>query len=47
MGFLPLEELRKLVRPKQGICTSCFTGEYPVRIPTEPIRSKFEEKLDI
>jgi len=46
IGFLPIAELRKLVRPKQGICTSCFTGEYPVRIPTEPIRSKYEEKLE-
>jgi amidophosphoribosyltransferase len=45
VGYLPVAELRKLVRPKQGICTSCFTGEYPVRIPAEPLKSKFENKL--
>ncbi|MDR2526213.1 MAG: amidophosphoribosyltransferase [Oscillospiraceae bacterium] len=45
VGYLPVEELRKLVRPKQGICTSCFTGEYPVRIPEQPLKSKFEERL--
>ncbi|MDR1464475.1 MAG: amidophosphoribosyltransferase [Oscillospiraceae bacterium] len=47
VGYLPVEELRKLVRPKQGICTSCFTGDYPVRIPDEPRKSKFEEKLGV
>jgi amidophosphoribosyltransferase len=46
VGFLPIAELRKLVRPGQGICTSCFTGNYPVRIPTEPVKPKFEEKMD-
>ncbi|MDR3313368.1 MAG: amidophosphoribosyltransferase [Oscillospiraceae bacterium] len=45
VGYLPVEELRKLVRPKQGICNSCFTGEYPVHIPEQPLKSKFEEKL--
>ena len=45
VGYLPLAELRKLVRPGQGLCTSCFTGEYPVRIPAEPVKSRFEEKL--
>ncbi len=45
VGYLPVEELRKLVRPKQGFCNSCFTGEYPVRIPSEPMKLKFEKKL--
>lgn len=46
VGFLPLAELRKLVRPGQGICSSCFTGNYPIRIPTEPVKPKYEEKMD-
>jgi amidophosphoribosyltransferase len=45
VGYLPVAELTKLVRPKQGICSSCFTGEYPVRIPNEPLKSKFEDKI--
>ncbi|MDR0531271.1 MAG: amidophosphoribosyltransferase [Oscillospiraceae bacterium] len=46
VGYLPVEELRKLVKPKQGICNSCFTGNYPVRIPTEPLKSKFERPIE-
>ncbi|MDR1927513.1 MAG: amidophosphoribosyltransferase [Oscillospiraceae bacterium] len=46
VGYLPVPELRKMVRPKQGICSSCFTGEYPVRIPAQPLKSKFESKLE-
>ena len=45
VSYLPFEALPKLVRPGQGVCTSCFTGEYPVRIPTEPVKSRFEERL--
>jgi len=45
VGFLPESELDKLVRPGQGICTSCFNGEYPLRVPTEPVKSKFDQKL--
>ncbi|MCL2106987.1 MAG: amidophosphoribosyltransferase, partial [Oscillospiraceae bacterium] len=47
VGFLPVRELTKLVRPKQGICDACFTGEYPIEIPAEPckIKIKYEEKL--
>ncbi|MDR2753444.1 MAG: amidophosphoribosyltransferase [Oscillospiraceae bacterium] len=45
VGFLPVEELRKLVRPKQGYCNACFSGEYPVRIPNGPLKSKFERPL--
>jgi len=45
VSYLPFGELRRLVKPGQGICTSCFTGEYPVQIPKEPVKSRFEEKL--
>jgi len=45
VGYLPMARLPELVKPGQGVCTSCFMGEYPVRIPTEPVKSRFEEKL--
>jgi len=43
--YLPMARLPELVKPGQDICTSCFTGEYPIRIPTEPVKSRFEERL--
>jgi len=45
VSYLPFEALPQLVRPGQGVCTSCFTGEYPVRVPVEPVKSRFEERL--
>ena len=45
VGYLPFEALPRLICPGQGICTSCFTGDYPVRVSSEPVRSRFEEKL--
>ena len=45
VGFFPASELYKLVRPKQGICTSCFDGVYPIEVPKEPVESKYNKKL--
>jgi len=45
VSYLPFGALPELVKPGQGICTSCFTGEYPVKIPSEPVESRFEERL--
>ncbi|MDR1734252.1 MAG: amidophosphoribosyltransferase [Oscillospiraceae bacterium] len=46
VGYLAVEDLPMLVRPKQGICHACFTGDYNVPIPEEPLlKSKFENKL--
>jgi amidophosphoribosyltransferase len=45
VGFFPQDQLHKLVRPRQGICTTCFCGEYPTRLPVEPVKTKYHEKL--
>ncbi|MDR2647421.1 MAG: amidophosphoribosyltransferase [Oscillospiraceae bacterium] len=45
VGYLPVDQLRMLVRPKQGYCSSCFTGDYPVRIPGQQKKMWFEEKI--
>ena len=45
VSYLPFEALPRLVKPGQGVCTSCFTGEYPVRVSEEPVKSRFEERL--
>jgi len=45
VSFLPETELHKLVQPGQGICTSCFNGEYPIQPSTEPLESRFHKKL--
>ena len=45
VGFFPENQLHKLVRPGQGICTSCFNGIYPIEPPTEPLESRFHKKL--
>ena len=30
---------------KLGLCTGCFTGEYPAEVPSAPHKSKFEKKI--
>jgi amidophosphoribosyltransferase len=45
VSYLPMARLPELVRPGQGVCVSCFTGEYPVRVSEEPVKSRFEERL--
>ena len=31
---------------KCNFCTGCFTGEYPIRVPKEMPKDKFERKID-
>ena len=46
LGFLSKENVVKLADgAKCGFCTGCFTGEYPIEVPSEIPKDKFEQKL--
>jgi len=43
LAYLPIEELKTIVS-HEGICTSCFTGQYPTQVPVDTRKSRFENK---
>lgn len=46
LGFLSTENVVKLAEgAKCGFCTGCFTGKYPIDVPNEIPKDKFEEKF--
>lgn len=45
LGYLPMEELKNLIRGDEGICNSCFSGDYPTQIPENTSKSRFEKRL--
>lgn len=47
LGYLSVESTHKLAfRSDCGFCDGCFTGNYPVEVPEEQPKDKFEEKLN-
>jgi len=45
LAYLSLEGLdRALGRPPSRQCRACFTGEYPIPVPGEALKLRFEEK---
>ncbi len=47
LGYLSVESTNKLAcKSECGFCNGCFTGEYPVEVPEEQPKDKFEEKLN-
>lgn len=47
LGYLSVESTNKLAeKAKCGFCNGCFTGIYPVEVPDELPKDKFEEKLN-
>jgi len=47
LGYLSVEATHKLaLNAKCGFCDGCFTGNYPVEVPKEQPKDKFEEKLN-
>lgn len=44
LGFLPLEALPELAE-SEGICTACFTGDYPTAIEQNESKDRFERKI--
>ena len=46
LGYLSVENLNKVAEDAGcGFCNGCFTGEYPVEVPTEMPKDKFEFKI--
>lgn len=46
LGFLSVESAKKIAgNSKCGFCAGCFTGEYPIEVPSTQKKSKFEKKI--
>ncbi len=46
LGYLSLDGVTSIAKhAKCGFCTGCFTGDYPVSVPKEMPKDKFESKL--
>ena len=47
LGYLPIEDVVKLCDKGtcNGLCTACFTGEYPTRVPKEKPINKYDYKI--
>jgi len=47
LGYLSVEATHKLADHAEcGFCDGCFTGKYPIEVPKEQPKDKFEEKLN-
>ncbi len=47
LAFLSVEATHKLAENSEcGFCDGCFTGNYPIEVPKEQPKDKFEEKLN-
>jgi len=42
LGYLELNRLPELICGSQGYCDACFSGNYPIKPPTEDIRGEHE-----
>lgn len=48
LAYLSLDATHKLAENTGlGFCDGCFTGDYPVEVPKEQPKDKFEEKLNL
>lgn len=48
LAYLSVEATHKLAENADiCFCDGCFTGNYPVEVPSEQIKSKFEKKLNL
>ncbi len=50
LGYLSIDGVQSLtspeLKPQPGFCTACFTGDYPIEVPKEMPKDKFEMKLE-
>lgn len=47
LGYLSVDATHKLAYNSDcGFCDGCFTGKYPIEVPKEQHKDKFEEKLN-
>jgi len=49
LGYLSVNGVQSLtsesLKPQPSFCTACFTGEYPISVPKEMPKDKFESKI--
>lgn len=45
VGYVQPEQLCHLAAQMPGICTACFTGDYPTSVPSHTEKDRFEQKL--
>ena len=45
LGFLSIENVRRLSGENTGFCTACFDGRYPTSIPSDMGKNRFEIKI--
>ena len=45
LGYLSTDSVTKLAECGEGFCTGCFTGEYPVEVPENKAKFRFERGL--
>lgn len=50
LGYLSLDGVQSLtsaeLKPQSGFCTACFNGHYPIEVPKEMPKDKFETKIE-
>ena len=45
LGYLSLENLKKLPEQAEGLCCACFDGKYPTSVPDDSGKSLFEYRI--
>ena len=45
LGYLSVENAKKLAEHGGGFCTACFSGQYPTQVPDHTQKYRFERKL--
>ena len=44
LAYLSLDGLQHAIgRPSSQVCRACFTGDYPIPVPGEALKLRFEE----
>ena len=48
LEYLSLENLKEITKKCniEGFCTGCFTSKYPIEVPKEIKKDRFEEKIE-
>ena len=45
LGYLSIDNVRRLAGEDTGFCTACFGGGYPTAIPPDGAKNRFETKI--
>ena len=45
LGYISLENVRRIGGNGEGYCTACFDGEYPTAVPKTSYKNRYETKI--